>query len=135
MLLLDTVESFDGERLECWATPRRGALFVEGARVSALICIEYFAQAAAVYCALAADENTSMRMGILLGARRLQLETEFFAVGEPLCIGVRERWSGGSVAQFECELRREGELVASAAINVQSVTSGPGPAARAAEGR
>ncbi len=121
MLLLDGVERFETGLIECGVTPRAGGPFVEDDRVPALVSVEYFAQAAATYFGLVHRDRGGMRIGVLLGARELRLEVDSFPVDAPMTARVREVWTDGQIAQFDCELRgRAGELLASASINVHS---------------
>ena len=66
------------------------------------------------------DRGQAMRVGVLLGVRELTLEAPTLAVGDVLEVDVRERWSDARVGNFRCQLRRDGVVLASGAINVQS---------------
>ncbi len=122
MLLLDAIERFEPGLIECSVTPRAGGPFVEGDRVPALVSVEYFAQAAAAYFGVVHRHSEVMHMGVLLGARELTLEVDSFPLDATMIARVREVWTDGQVAQFDCELRGVGGArLASASINVKSV--------------
>ncbi|MCA9688811.1 MAG: hypothetical protein KC636_04330 [Myxococcales bacterium] len=121
MRLVDAITSIDGGAIVCRATITEDTPFVAGGEVSNLLALELFAQTAATLCAARAyGRGQAMRVGVLLGVRELTLEAPTLAVGDVLEVDVRERWSDARVGNFRCQLRRDGVVLASGAINVQS---------------
>ncbi len=119
MVLLDALVRCDGPEVVCTVTIRPDAPFVVDGRVPALVAIEYFAQAvAAMQGYLARDRPGGLAMGMLVGARNLELLCDYFAVGDHLTVIAHEVWSDANLAQFRCELLRDHQTVARANINV-----------------
>jgi predicted hotdog family 3-hydroxylacyl-ACP dehydratase len=129
MILIDELLEYSEHEVVCGVTVREGAPFVAGGRVPALISIEYFAQAVAAFFGYRARNSPEQfAMGMLLGARELDLRADYFTVGDVLRIAGTLTWSSGELAQFSCELLRGEEVLARAAINVLQTAAGPGPA-------
>ncbi|WP_434422091.1 ApeP family dehydratase [Nannocystis pusilla] len=118
MLLLDALTAAEAESVTCRATVRAGAPFVAGGRVSALIALEYFAQAVAALFAYKARGGAGPFRGLLLGARDLELAVSHLRVGDVLDVDCREQWASGPVAQFQCILSRGDERLATGAVTV-----------------
>jgi len=124
MILIDELLEHSEYEVVCGVTVRAGEPFVADGRVPALISIEYFAQTVAAFFGYRARDQPEPFMGVLLGARELDLRVDYFAVGDALRVAGRLTWTGGELAQFACELRRDDEVLARAAINVLQ-TSAP----------
>lgn len=118
MLLLDALTAAEAESVTCRATVRAGAPFVAGGRVSALIALEYFAQAVAALFAYKSRGGAGPFRGLLLGARDLELAVSHLRVGDVLDVHCREQWASGPVAQFQCILSRGDERLATGAVTV-----------------
>ena len=124
MILIDELLEHSEHEVVCGVTVREGEPFVADGRVPALISIEYFAQTVAAFFAYRGREQSEPFMGLLLGARELDLHADYLQVGDALRVAGRLTWTGGELAQFACELRRGDEVLARAAINVLQ-TSAP----------
>lgn len=123
MLLLDELVSWSPERAQLRATVRAGSPFVVDGRMPAACCLEYMAQAAAAARGIEQHlRGVAPSLGVLLGTRELRLELESLAVGDELDIAVTEEFSDQKLARYACELRRAGELVAAATLNVMSAS-------------
>ena len=119
MILIDEMTACSEREVTCVVTIREGAPFVVDGRVPALISIEYFAQTVAAFFGYRGrNDPTRFAMGMLLGARELDLRADHVAVGDVLRVAGTLTWSSGELAQFSCELLRGDEVLARAAINV-----------------
>ena len=82
------------------------------------IGLEYMAQTVALYSGIRARRaGQPVKLGLLLGTRRYEAETESFALGSWLTIRVAREWDDGQMAVFDCQVSTERPL-ASARINV-----------------
>lgn len=119
MLLLDALTAAEVESVTCSATVRAGAPFIAGERASALLAVEYFAQAvAALFAYKARGGDAGPFRGVLLGVRDLELEVSHLRVGDVLGVHCREQWASGPVAQYHCVLSRGDDRLASGAVTV-----------------
>lgn len=119
MLLLDALTAAEDQFVSCQVTVREGAPFVHAGKVSALLAVEYFAQAvAALFAFKARGGDGAPFHGLLLGVRDLDLEVPHLCVGDLLAVDCREQWASGPVAQYSCTLSRGSERLAAGAITV-----------------
>jgi predicted hotdog family 3-hydroxylacyl-ACP dehydratase len=120
MLLIDALVAHDGDDAVCEKTFTERDPFVENGVVSSFVALELFAQAAAAhfgYEGLASGGKVTS--GALLGARKIDLSRDSFAVGEKLIIKVKRVMTMPPMAQFECVLMNDrGETLAEGTINV-----------------
>ncbi len=119
MVLIDElVEAAEG-RVAARVTLRPDSPFVEDGRVPAIVAIEYMAQTIGAYAGLRARAaGGPPRIGFLLGTRELSLDVDAFAVGDELTIEARHVFGDEQLGSFQCELRRAGQTLASALVNV-----------------
>lgn len=127
MILIDELVRCEGQEVVCRVTVRDGAPFVEAGRVPALVSLEYFAQTVAALYAWNNRHNAgAFTVGMLLGARELTLETDYFHVGDTLMISGAESFTAPPISQFRCELAdARGRVLARGAISV--LGGGPPP--------
>lgn len=119
MLLLDAVVAFDDESVECEVEVRESSTFFEPGGVPAWVALEYCAQAIAAYAGLKAHTAGGQpRIGLLVAARELTLQTEVFQAGERLRIRARRDFGEERVGRFACEVWRDGAVVANASLSV-----------------
>lgn len=120
MLLLDSLLEHSDEGVLCDKTFREDDPFVEGGRVTALVAVELFAQAAAAHFGYSGVVlGRVAATGALLGARRIDLDVPSYEVGERLLVRVRQVGVMPPAAQYECTIEREGGAVlARGTINV-----------------
>ena len=129
MRFIDEVVAVEDARIVCKAVLGESHIMADEGRVSPLVAIELFAQAAAALMVYrAAKAGAPPTGGFLLGTRKVDVNTEAFVTGDVLTIDVKEIWGNGPLAQFECLLSRDGDEVASGSINVASA-GGPPPEA------
>lgn len=118
MLLIDELVHCDQHDVTCTVTVRADAPFVVDGRVPALVSLELFAQTVAALHAYLHRDHPGGNHGKLLGTRELELAVDHFHVGDTLTITGHELWHDEQLAQFRCELHRDGERLAAAAISV-----------------
>lgn len=125
MILLDELVRCEGPEVVCRVTVRDGTPFVEAGRVPALVSLEYFAQTvAALYAWQNFNKPGAFTVGMVVGARDLSLETDFFDVGDTLTITGVEAFTAPPISQFRCELRgAHDRVLARGSISV--VAGGP----------
>lgn len=119
MVLLDEVESFEGDSVRCVVTLRPDAPLVRDGKARAVAALEYMAQCTGACTMLRAREQDSGPLrGYLVGARDLRLRTDFFHVGEKLLVEAKLTWDGSEIAHFDCTVSREDELLAKGSLSV-----------------
>ncbi len=131
MRFIDEVLEVEEARIVCRCHLGEGHIMADAGRVTPLVAIELFAQAAAALMVYrAAKAGMPPTGGFLLGTRKVDVTVDAFHLGDALTIDVKELWGNGPLAQFECVLTRDGDEVASGSINVASA-GGPPPDAGA----
>lgn len=119
MVLLDEVVSAAPDRVACRVTLREGSTFAEGGRVPGAVALEYMAQAIGIYAGLRAREaGEPVRIGFLLGTRRLALPPEDFRAGDELLVEARHEFGDDQIGAFECTVTLRGETVAQGCLKV-----------------
>ena len=119
MILLDRVDAYDANNVEASLTIRDDSPFVGNRKVPSYLAVEYMAQSIAAYSGLQALENNEpVRIGFLLGTRKLKLWTPELSVGDELVVNVSVLYNDGEMAAFDCRALRGDQLVAEASINV-----------------
>lgn len=108
---------------------RTHPLFVAGRGVPVWAGIEFMAQAAAVHAGLNNRRSgDAPRVGMLLGTRRYQAHTDYFA--EHIQLEVRaQREFGDSrgVGACRCDISHNGQILASATLIVVETSEDPTP--------
>jgi len=120
MRLLARVLSHAAERTVCAVDPAASELFrdAEG-RVPGWVALEWMAQCIAAHGGLVARiSGRPPAPGMLVGAKRVELERRDFAPGETLEVEARYTGGAGALAAFACSLRAGGEIVASGSLSV-----------------
>jgi predicted hotdog family 3-hydroxylacyl-ACP dehydratase len=119
MILLDTIETWDGLCLVASVTIRRDSLFGGDAGVPAHIGIEYMAQACGAYAGVEAREaGERVRIGFLLGTRNCEIRRDRYRVGERLTVSASLVYRDGQMANFDTRIEIAGESVAEARLTV-----------------
>ncbi len=119
MILLDRVEDAGEGYLVCSVTLRDDSPFVHGGAASPVVATEYMAQCVAAHSGLkAVRRGDPVRIGFLLGARSIELETEAFEIGEKLIVEARHVWGDDALGQYVCAVHSGGRRVATAVLNV-----------------
>lgn len=119
LVLVDEVT----EAGEDWvtATTRIGEdslFFRHGKGVPVWVGLEYMAQTAALLIGIGARRrNEPVRVGLLLGTRHYCGRTDYFRLGSHLVVHVRQVWSDGIMAAFDCDIAADGACLAEAKLN------------------
>ena len=91
-----------------------------GHGVPSWVGVEYMAQTTALYLGIGARRaGRDIRIGLLIGCRRYEVEAAYFRLGSLLSIRVDETWQDGQMAVFECSIAHCGPL-AKGRLNVFS---------------
>jgi predicted hotdog family 3-hydroxylacyl-ACP dehydratase len=86
--------------------------------VPSWVGIEYMAQAVALFSGIQARQaGRGIKIGLLVGTRRYQVEADRFVLGSYLTIRVAREWDDGQMAVFDCQVA-DGRSLAAARINV-----------------
>ena len=120
MLLMDEAIEGDENTLIGRATIRDDNLFSDHGVVGSWVLIEYMAQTMAMWTSWQAKKaGLPPPVGFLLGTRKLQSQVTSVPVGtELICRANRVFLSEDEgIAQFECEVQIDGQIVARAAVN------------------
>lgn len=106
--LLDRVVSHSAAELVCELVVRDDGLFDEAGEVSAMLGIEYMAQAVSAFSGLQRG-GRDIKIGLLLGTREFQTNVSSFACGTTLLVAVRPVVYGkDSVVVFDCAVTGPG---------------------------
>ncbi|MCB9636069.1 MAG: hypothetical protein H6721_28490 [Sandaracinus sp.] len=123
MLFLDEVLEVGASTARTRTVLREDFLLAKDGKVSPLVSIELFAQAAAAFMASkTAPSDRPTVQGALLGSRSLDTFVDTFEVGDELIAEVEQVFGAGALAQFKCVLYRGETKVAEGNINVVSGT-------------
>ena len=91
-----------------------------GHGVPSWVGAEYMAQTIALYAGIGRRQaGKDIQIGLLIGCRRYDVETEYFLLGSQICIHVDEVWRDSQMAVFECAIEGA-EQLARAQLNVFS---------------
>ncbi len=123
MVLLDSIDHWQEDRLQASVTIRADAPFADAQGMPAWVGIELMAQTiAALGGCRARRANQPVKIGFLVGSRRYSASEPYFPVGACLQVAVQELISGEQgLSVFECNLQGLGahsHINASANINV-----------------
>lgn len=123
MILLDRVlECEVDRRVVCEVTPSRESVFAEQDGVSAVVGLEYMAQAAGVLMGFSAyARGASVSAGMLIGARELELHVDTFRFGETLRVEAERLFDDGRLASLQCVVRHADRVLAGGSLNVLKV--------------
>lgn len=120
MLLMDRATEGDETGITGVATVRSENLFCDNGVLGSWVLIEYMAQTMAMWTSWnARQKGLPPPVGFLLGTRRLELFTDTVAVGSRLTCKANRVFvsEDDGLAQFQCEVYCENQLLAKAAIN------------------
>lgn len=119
MRFIDQVDRLSESEIECSLTLNEDHRMISSGKITSLCIVEFFAQAAAALIASKAlnDPNANMA-GALLGARKLDFLCDALAIGDEISIHATDDWGAGQLRQLQCVAFRDGEKIASGAVNV-----------------
>ena len=106
MVLLDRVVSHEPARTVCAVDLTAASLFLDDdASVPAWVGVEYMAQCVAAHAGLVARaRGEEVRLGLLIGARRIEFYADRFALGQTLLITAVHAWGEREMASFGCSV-------------------------------
>ncbi|MES2626118.1 MAG: hotdog family protein [Pseudomonadota bacterium] len=122
MVLLDRILHYDDLNLIAEITIQVDCKFYDAAvqGVPAWVGIEYMAQAISALGGLRAiEKNAGIKIGFLLGTRKMLLQQKVLRAGCCYQIHVRQLfWDDSGLANFDCEIRHGDEVYVTARVNV-----------------
>lgn len=122
MVLLDRILHYDSMTLIAEITIKADCRFYDTAvqGVPSWVGIEYMAQAISALAGLRAREkNTGIKIGFLLGTRKMLLHRKVLLADTCYQIHVKQLfWDTSGLANFECEIRNGQESCVTAKVNV-----------------
>lgn len=131
MVLLSRVVSHDLTRTVCAVDVTASTLFMtEKKCVPAWVGIEYMAQCVAAHAGLIAHaRGEAVRLGLLIGARRIDFHAEGYTPGQTILITAAHVWGEREMAAFACSLSDESSdrLLAESVLSVYSPADGALP--------
>lgn len=124
MILLTRIITHEAMRTICAVDITESAAFLTGERVvPSWVGIEYMAQCVAAHAGLVGrTRGEEVRLGLLIGARRVDLHTEGFPVGQSVIVTAVHIWGDQDLASFTCALSdaSTGLSLADATLSVYS---------------
>ncbi|RDX37030.1 3-hydroxyacyl-ACP dehydratase [Kangiella sp. HD9-110m-PIT-SAG07] len=122
MVLIDRVLDFDRNQLKAEVTITELSRFFdpELQGVENLVAIEYMAQSVAALAGVRSRLNDQpVKLGFLLGTRKMVLNSSAFELGHSYQVHVEELYMDDSgLGSFQCEIRCDDTIVAEAKLNV-----------------
>lgn len=111
MILLDSIEAIEAERIVCMRTVRADSLFVDAdGSLPAWVGVELMAQSIAAWagCRARAD-GQPVQLGFLLGTRQYACNVDAFPPGSRLCVeAVRSFHDEHGMGVFTCSIDAPG---------------------------
>jgi predicted hotdog family 3-hydroxylacyl-ACP dehydratase len=127
MVLLDELVHWAPGEAQCRLTIAPGMPFVSDDAVDTIVSIEYMAQAVAACCGYAGFRSgDGIRVGMIIGCRRMDIKVPKLAVGDELMVHVREIRGHDEISVYRCEVLRGAESVASAQLTLYHAERPPG---------
>jgi len=122
MILIDSLDKYSDDIGCCSVTITGESIFFdsESQSVPSYVGLEYMAQGIAAYAnAHERDAGLPTAIGFLVSSRKFKVLIPRFSVGSKLAITVEKLYKeDNGLSAFDCNIKCEGELVASAKINV-----------------
>lgn len=122
MVLLDRILHYDNMTLIAEITIKIDCVFYDAAvqGVPAWVGIEYMAQAISALGGLRAiEKNQGIKIGFLLGTRKMLLQQKVLRAGRCYQVHVKQLfWDNSGLANFDCAIRDGEELCATAKVTV-----------------
>jgi predicted hotdog family 3-hydroxylacyl-ACP dehydratase len=120
MILIDSIDEIGPDYMLSHVRIDETSLFYEhGKGVPVWVGIEYMAQTVAAFVGADSRRNGEpIKMGFLLGTRRLNTDTTFFVLGQKLQIQITRLLQESELGQFQCRILNEaGEELAAGNIS------------------
>jgi len=122
MILLDTIEAFEAERIACTRTIQSGGMFVDAdGSLPSWVGVELMAQAIAAWAGCRARaEQRPVQLGFLLGTRHYACNVDAFPAGARLSVEAEHSFHDEQgMGVFHCRIEAPG-IHAEARLNVYS---------------
>jgi predicted hotdog family 3-hydroxylacyl-ACP dehydratase len=127
MVLLDAMTEWAPGEATCVMHVRAGMPFVKGEALDAVALMEPMAQAVAACLGYEAFQGgEGVRVGMIIGCRKFEIEVPSLTVGDALQITVSRIRGSDTLSHFECETRRREETVARATLTLYHAEKPPG---------
>jgi predicted hotdog family 3-hydroxylacyl-ACP dehydratase len=92
--------------------------YKSGLGVPSWVGAEYMAQTIALFAGVEARQaGDDIQIGLLIGCRRYEVETDYFRLGSQLRVHVSEIWTDNQMAVFDCSIE-DRKILAKAHLNV-----------------
>lgn len=119
LVFLDRVLECGEQHVVCEAVPRPcDAAYACNGMVPATMCVEYMAQAVAVFAGLQAAPDRRREIGYIIAVRMLKVSVRGFPLGEPVRVHALRQWGEEQLGRFQTSIRRGEEELASAFMSV-----------------
>lgn len=121
MILIDRLCCADPEGAEGEVTITPKTPFLSDASVPVYVGLEYMAQTVAAHGGwLALRQGESVKVGFLLGTKKLKTTVKNFPLGQTIAIKVRCEWGDEALMSYRCQLldAKTDQLLASCDLNV-----------------
>ncbi|WP_417782185.1 hypothetical protein [Terasakiella pusilla] len=119
MILIDRVIDHTEEWIETEVFITEDTPFLKGGQVPSYVVIEYMAQSIAALSGLKAHaKQEEIKIGFLLGTRKLSLQRDHFAIGDVIRVEAKSLYDDGSMGSLDCLAKIAGDVIAEARLNV-----------------
>lgn len=126
MILVDEMVDWAPGRATCHLEIREGAPFVTAEGVHPVVTIEYMAQAVAACLGYEAFlEGEGVRVGMIIGCRKMTLERDRIPLGAQLVIEVDRIRGNEMLSHFDCRVTDADGLVATSTLTLYHAEKPP----------
>ena len=107
MVLLDAIVAHEPDSTTCSVRIDPASYFAAAdGSLPSWVALEFMAQCAAAHSGICElNKGNPIRLGFLLGSRRLALHVPTFFAGQELLVHAHVVWDDGELASFECNVR------------------------------
>lgn len=126
MILIDRMLDWEPGFARCELTVRDEAPFVSGGRIHSVVGIETMAQTVAAclgYEAYTGGEG--VRVGVIIGCRRMDIERAWVPVGTRLIIEARRVRGNEMLSHFDCRVLDGESVVATSLLSLYHASEPP----------
>ncbi len=109
MIFLDRILRHDSESTVCRVIPGGSDLEPDSGPLRPWVGIEYMGQTASVHTVLASEPTRPLRVGLLIGARDLNVTVDRLPRGQALLVRAQTLLDQGTLRSMQCSLRLEAE--------------------------
>jgi predicted hotdog family 3-hydroxylacyl-ACP dehydratase len=128
MVLLDRIVAHDEGRTVCAVDITAATAFLTDAKdVPAWVGLEYMAQCVAAHAGLLARiRGEPVKLGLLIGARRVEFHVGAFEIGRTVIVTGAHVWGDRQLASFACSLsdERSATVLAESVLSVYAPSGG-----------